>query len=349
MTEEEYAIYTTKTGARSLERLVTVAKKVSVQGISPAELDDIEVVVSGEQSESRKKLLALRWYGGKYSHLEWLLPLLPQTTQFCEVYGGSAAVLLNREPSSVETYNDIDGTLVNFFKVLRDRPEELLEKLYLTTFSREEFTNAWLSRGRTDLDDVERARLFFISAEQVRIGLAQTATPGRWAWCVLTSRRGMSGAVSRWLNRIEGLWAVSERLRSVQIENLNAIDVLHRYNSKEILFYCDPPYPHESRGDPKAYGFEMKEGDHRKLAETLHELKGKVALSGYKTPLLDELYPDWYRIDAPEMIAHSVKKPRQESLWVNYSIEMIGRKNLEASKKNGVTFPKLSDSLTKFV
>jgi DNA adenine methylase len=111
----------------------------------------------------------------------------------------------------VETYNDIDGDLVNFFRVLRDKPDELIEKLVFTPFSREEFHKAYEMRGRTDLPDVERARLFFVRAEQVRIGLAQTSTAGRWAWCRLTSRRGMSGSVSRWLNRIDALWAVSER------------------------------------------------------------------------------------------------------------------------------------------
>ena len=166
---------------------------------------------------------------------------------------------------------------------------------------------------------------------------------------MLTSRRGMSGAVSRWLNRIEGLWAVAERLRPVQIENKDALDILRKYDSPDTLFYCDPPYPHESRGDPKAYGFEMKNEEHEKLSEVLHSLKGKVALSGYNTPLLERLYHDWHRIDAPEMIAHSVKKLRQESLWVNYDVEEIGKQNLEKSKKNGVTFTRRrDDSLTRF-
>jgi DNA adenine methylase len=125
------------------------------------------------------KILAIRWYGGKFSHLDWLLPLLPKCQHFCEPFGGSAAVLLNRDPSPVETYNDIDGDLVNFFKVLRDKPDELIEKLVFTPFSREEFRKAYELRGRTDLPEVERARLFFVRAEQVRIGLAQTSTAGR--------------------------------------------------------------------------------------------------------------------------------------------------------------------------
>jgi DNA adenine methylase len=284
------------------------------------------------------KLLAIRWYGGKFSHLDWLLPLLPKCHHYCEPFGGSAAVLLNREPSPVETYNDIDGDVVIFFKVLRDKPEELIEKLVFTPFSREEFRKAYEMRGRKDLPDIERARLFFIRAEQVRIGLAQTSTAGRWAWCKLTSRRGMSGSVSRWLNRIDALWAVAERLRRVQIENRDAFEVILKYDSPQTLFYLDPPYPHDSRKDVNAYGYEMTEKDHIKLAELLHSVKAKVAISGYLSPLTEKLYGDWTRIDAPTRLIHSVKKPRTESLWINYSLEEIGEKNIQKLEKMGCKF-----------
>lgn len=273
-----------------------------------------------EQQSFANNLMAFRTYGGKFSHLKWLLPLLPKTTHFCEVFGGSASVLLNREPSPVETYNDLDGDMVVFFKVLRDNPEQLIEKLILTPFSREEFKLATDIEANQPMSEVERARLFFVRAEQVRTGLAQTATEGRWAWCLLTSRRGMAGAISRWLGRIEDLWSVAERLRTVQIEHDTAINVIGRYDNEETLFYCDPPYPHESRGDSHAYRYEMTNSEHEELASSLHQVKGKVALSSYRSPLMDRLYPDWTRIDAPSRIAHSVKEPRQESLWVNYAV-----------------------------
>lgn len=121
------------------------------------------------------KVIAFGWYGGKYSHLDWLLPLLPQTKHYCEPFGGSAAVLLNKEPSPVETYNDIDSELVNFFRVLRDQKEALIEAIGLTPFSREEFELA-IAPPVQDISDVERARRFFIRARQVRSGLAQTAS-----------------------------------------------------------------------------------------------------------------------------------------------------------------------------
>ncbi|MCL0094448.1 DNA adenine methylase [Dehalococcoidales bacterium] len=267
-------------------------------------------------------MLAFRWYGGKFSHLDWLLSLLPRTRHFCEPFGGSAAVLLNREPSPIETYNDIDEDVSNFFRVLRDKPEELLWKLYLTPFSYSEFKRAIELKGRKDLSDVERARLFLVRAGQVRIGLAQEATPGRWAWCKLTSRRGMSGAVSRWSAKIDQvLPLVVERLRRVQIESRPAIEVIKRYDSEDTLFYCDPPYPHDSRGDPHAYGYEMTEKDHEELAEVLHSVKGKVAVSSYHSPLVDRLYKDWNCVEADEKIIHSAKELRREVLWINYDLK----------------------------
>ena len=278
------------------------------------------VRLRGTPARKRVSMLPFRWYGGKYSHLGWLLPLLPKATHFCEPFGGSGVVLLSRDPSPVETYNDIDSEVVNFFRVLRERPDELLYRLYLTPFSQEEFRRA-CAKGTADAaDPIERARLFFVRAEQVRIGLAQEATPGRWAWCKHTSRRGMAGAVSRWLARVDNLLNIVERLRRVQIENRPAEEVIRRYDSQETLFYCDPPYPHGTRGDARAYSYEMTDDHHRELARTLQNTDGLVALSGYRCPLLDELYGNWTCIEAPTRIAHSVKEPRTEALWVNYEI-----------------------------
>ncbi|MBF1991359.1 DNA adenine methylase [Fischerella thermalis] len=265
------------------------------------------------------KKIAFGWYGGKYGHLDWLLPLLPKTTHYCEPFGGSAAVLLNREPSPVETYNDIDGEVVNFFRVLRDQKDQLIEAIGLTPFSREEFRIA-IAKEQEDLSDLERARRFFVRARQVRTGLAQTASVGRWAHCKLTSRAGMAGAVSRWLGSVEDLPEIVQRLLRVQIENDQAIDIIQRYDSPETLFYCDPPYPHDSRGDSKAYAYEMTDDEHRQLAGVLRSVKGKVALSGYDCPLMQELYGDWNCIKAPLKNCHSIKELRQEVLWLNYDL-----------------------------
>jgi len=277
-----------------------------------------EIGIDNNYRRNRNKI-AFGWYGGKYSHLSWLLPLLPKAHHYCEPFGGSAAVLLNRLPSPVETYNDIDGEVVNFFKMLRVNREELIYQIGMTPFSREEFVRA-IEEPRDGLSDLERARRFYIRARQTRTGLAQTASQGRWATCRNTSRRGMGGAVSRWLGSTRDLVDIAARLLRVQVENRPANNVIKAYDSKDTLFYCDPPYPHESRGDSKAYGFEMTDEEHKELAAVLHSVKGRVAVSGYHCDVMDRLYGDWTRLDAPERICHSVKELRQENLWINYKI-----------------------------
>ncbi len=281
--------------------------------------------ISGLQ---HRKRIAFGWYGGKFSHLDWLLPLLPSCHHYCEPFAGSGAVLLNRAPSPVETYNDLDGEVVNFFRVLRTQKDALIEAIGLTPFSREEFSLA--CELAPDVDTLERARRFYVRARQVRTGLAQTASVGRWANCKDTSRAGMSGVVSRWLGGVEKLPDIADRLLRVQIENRPAIDVIRLYDGKDTFFYCDPPYLHETRGDNKAYGFEMSNDEHRALAETLNSIQGKVAVSNYDYALMDELFPAsrWRKIYSPEKTIHSTKDKRQEVLWVNYDLSGQGQQEL---------------------
>ncbi len=279
----------------------------------------IPALVSGLKRP--KKLIAFGWYGGKFSHLDWLLPLLPDCLHYCEPFAGSGAILLNREPSPVETYNDIDGEVVNFFKVLREHKEKIIEQIALTPFSREEFAIA--CELSPDLSPVERARRFYVRARQVRTGLAQTASIGRWANCKNTSRAGMSGVVSRWLGGVEQLDFIAERLLRVQIENRSAIEIIQLYDSKDTLFYCDPPYIHETRGDTSSYGFEMNDSQHKQLASVLNSIEGKAAVSNYECELMEELYPcvKWQKVYSLEKTIHSTKDKRQEVLWVNYEIK----------------------------
>src|ERR1043165_5222323 len=101
-------------------------------------------------SERRSKMIAFGYYGGKFSHLDFILPLLPtRFKHYCEVFGGSAAVLINRPPASVETYNDLDGEVVNFFECLRDNGKDLVRLISLTPFSRVELVKALSPTTRT--------------------------------------------------------------------------------------------------------------------------------------------------------------------------------------------------------
>lgn len=311
-----------KTNRKMNMKVLENQKKKS---LSPIYLDSEDIsksFASASLRDRRKKMIVFGWYGGKFSHLDWILPLLPTCHHYCEPFAGSAAVLLNRGTSPVETYNDIDGDVVNFFRVLRDKHDELIRAVGLTPFCREEYYRAIYSTSQ-GVGDVEKARRFYIRARQTRTGLAQTATLGRWANCKDTSRGGMSGVVSRWLGGIEVLASIAQRLLRVQIENRPAIDILRLYDGKDTLFYCDPPYLHATRGDSKAYGFEMDITQHREFAQAANQCKGKVAISGYEHPLMAELFPatKWNKVHGPIKTIHSTKDTRREMLWVNYNIQ----------------------------
>jgi len=147
----------------------------------------------------------------------------------------------------------------------------------------------------------------------------------------------MAGAISRWLGAVEDLPEIAMRLQRVQIENRPAVDVIRTYDGPETLFYCDPPYLHSTRGDDAAYGYEMTNAEHRELADLLNNVQGKVAVSGYDAPLMDELFPRprWHRVYAEAKPTHTTKGIRQEVLWCNYDPSLVA-KNLTDPASLGI-------------
>ena len=260
------------------------------------------------------RLVAFPYYGGKYWQLNWLLPLLPRCHHFVEPFCGAAHVALNREPSPLETINDLNGELINLFGQLRDNAEQLIAKIELTLYSRNEHK---LAREPCD-DNLERARRFIVRAVQSYGGNFNTVG---WSYSVNTPQ---PMGVNRWIHRIPKLPAVVARLRHMQIESKPALEIIKRYDSDDTLFYCDPPYPHIARVSQLDYGkYEMTDDDHRQLSSVLRGCKGKVAISGYQCGLYDELYQDWYRHDkeitSRTTTARAKTKPKRvESLWTNY-------------------------------
>ncbi len=135
----------------------------------------------------------------------------------------------------------------------------------------------------------------------------------------------MSGVVSRWLGAVKMLPDIADRLLRVQIENRPAVDVIRLYDAPTTLFYCDPPYIHETRGDDKAYGYEMSNEAHRELARALNAVKGMVAISNYDCPLMAELYPKkhWHKHVSEARTIHSTKDTRVEVLWTNFNPKSV--------------------------
>jgi len=279
---------------------------------------------------ARKSLCAFPWYGGKQKHLGWLLPLLPECHHYCEPFGGAASVLLNRAPSPVETYNDLDGEVVNFFRVLREQTEELTRLVALTPYSREEFALACEGSGN-GVNDLERARRFYVRAMQ-SFGASQTG--GHWGTCISTRNLHLSEKVSQWICSIGGLGVVRARLLRAQIENRPALQVIRAYDSPDTLFYCDPPYPLQSRTAGEGYRHEMTDDQHRELAVVLHGVEGRVAISSYPCDLMSELYADWHLFDAGDRGAGQAHSLRQHVLYTNYDPAAHGTPRLPFGERN---------------
>lgn len=283
--------------------------------------EDINVESGSRITVYKRAFSPLPWYGSKARHISWLLPLLPQCQHYVEPFGGSAVVLLNREPSPVETYNDINGDVVNFFKVLRDQPDALITALNLTPVSREEF--ALSIYDTAELTPLERARRFCVRCQQSFGASGNIATLSFWSSSVAKTFRGMATSVSRVLGKQQSLAYTAQRLLTVQIEDRPAVDCIRRYDTPDTLFYCDPPYVHETRR--KNYNYsnnEMSMEEHKELADLLNSVQGKVALSGYESDLYNDLFPPpkWTKLYDKRKGTSAAKNRsvRQEVLWVNY-------------------------------
>jgi DNA adenine methylase len=284
--------------------------------------------------EEGMRKIGFGYMGGKFSHLGFLLKLLPYLITYVELFGGCAAAMLNRKISPIEIYNDLNGDLYNFFKVLRDKGDELIRVLELTTFSRREFEEA--IKEDTERSDVERARCFFVLLLQVRLCSPTDPYLTKNRWNFATSRKGNNRdgvragkaiGVSRFLNKIDMLPEIITRLRDIQIENIPATKAIDLYDSPQTLFYADPPYVHAARAKDKIYKYEMSDREHRELAWKLNNIKGLAAVSGYQCDLYEELYEGWYvhkeRVKKTNYNKQSVGGSRQEVLWTNYDINNI--------------------------
>jgi DNA adenine methylase len=256
----------------------------------------------------------LSWHGGKSRLAPFILAHFPAHRTFVDVCGGSGAILLAKEPSPVEVFNDIDGSIINLFRVIRDpRLSRRLRKACDgTLYSRAEFD---LAQEPTD-DPVERARRFLVRQRMGRSGLGL-----RWSYCVEDSRRGMASVVGRWHALMARLAGLHKRLRSVQIEHADWREILDRYDGDGTLFYVDPPYLEDTRIGGR-YSHEITRRDHDELVERLLRLKGMVVLSGYQHPSYQPLESCGWQRRSYNVIAHSsdTRTRRVEQLWLSPTV-----------------------------
>lgn len=265
----------------------------------------------------------INWYGGKYYMAKDILNLFPEHKVYCEVFGGAGHILFKKKPSPLEIYNDIHEGLYLFFKLLRDEETrlKLIERLQLTPYHRKEFIDCkdWMF----EQDELEKVRKFYIRTMQ-----SVACSGGGWSYSKSSSRRGMSASVSRWLGNVdEVLVDAVERLREIQIENLDFRECIKKYDSEDTLFYLDPPYIHETRTFKNCYDYEMSNEDHKDLVDLLLNVKGKCILSGYDHEIYSRLeMHGWKKIFLGSYAKRSVLsntgkvETGQEFVWINYDI-----------------------------
>lgn len=260
----------------------------------------------------------LRYHGGKWKLAPWILRHLPAHRVYVEPFGGGGSVLLQKPRSYAEVYNDLDGEIVNLFKVARDQGEQLAQALELTPFSRVEFVGSYEPDG----DPVEQARRTLVRSY---MGFGSAGASGQATGFRANSNRSGTTPARDWMNYPEHLRATIQRLRGVIIENRDAVQVMQQHDSDETVHYVDPPYVHETRAlrtRAPSYRHEMTDEQHEALASALAGLRGRVVLSGYRCPLYDKLFSTWRRID---VAAHADgAKDRIESLWLSQNCPAAG-------------------------
>lgn len=258
---------------------------------------------------------ALRWHGGKWKLAPWIISHFPAHRVYVEPFGGAASVLMRKKRSYGEVYNDLDQDVVNLFRVLQDSDtaKQLIDKLTLTPFAREEFELAYLLCD----DPVERARRLIILS-YMGFGSNGHNRAIRTGFRSNSNRSGTTPAHD-WANYPTRLTAIIERLRGIVIENRDAVEVMAQHDSIETLHYVDPPYLMETRSAAMhrngCYVYEMEPEDHTRLLAYLQTLKGMVVVSGYPHPSYDDALVGWERI---EISAHADGAlDRVEVLWLN--------------------------------
>jgi DNA adenine methylase len=261
----------------------------------------------------------LRWHGGKWKLAPWVISHFPKHRVYVEPFGGAASVLLRKERSYAEVYNDLDEEVVNLFEVLRSTDaDRLVECLRLTPFARLEFERAY----EISDDPIERARALVIRSYMGFGSDGHNPHNGRTGFRATSTRSGTTPAHD-WAGFPDCMSAIIARFRGLVIECRNASVVMKKHDGPETLHYVDPPYVPETRsvGGKKGkdglrvYAHELTREEHEALLGDLRSLAGMVVLSGYAHPLYEAALSDWRRVETAALADGA--RPRTEVLWLN--------------------------------
>ena len=257
----------------------------------------------------------VRYHGGKWLLAPWIIQNFPKHRTYVEPFGGGGSVLLRKARSYAEVYNDLDGEIVNLFKVAREDGEALALACELTPFSRVEFQQSYIPA----VDPLEQARRTLVRSF---MGFGSASVSSQVTGFRANSNRSGTTPAHDWMNYPEALRQTIQRLRGVVIENRDAMKVMLHHDGPDVLHYVDPPYVPETRylkDKAKAYKHEMTPDDHEVLAKGLQSLVGMVVVSGYRCDLYDALFAGWRRVDRHAFADGA--KARIESLWMSPGCE----------------------------
>lgn len=252
----------------------------------------------------------IKYPGSKWAIADWIIGHFPPHHSYLEPFFGSGAVLFTKQRSKIETVNDLDCDVVNFFDWVKRDPEKLGAAVYWTPYAREVYERAWAAQ-RTETDSFQRAVDF---CARMMMGHGFRTTGEKVGWKNDVQGREAAYAAGYWCKLPQQILIAAERLRGVQIENRPAIDLIRRFNYPNVLIYADPPYVLSTRHG-KQYRCEMDDAAHADLLEALMAHQGPVIISGYDNPMYNSALHSWYRSEIDAMTQTS--KKRREVLWMN--------------------------------
>ena len=255
--------------------------------------------------EAGEVLTAFKYPGGKVKISSWVTSFFPRHKIYVEPFGGAAGVLLNKTPSPLEVYNDLNSDLVTFFSVLRDKEKaaELIRRLKLTPYAREEYYSCYpMPEG----DDIERARALIVRAG-MGIGIRMAVSDSRMGFAGDNKKIYKNAKI--FVNRVENMWKIAERFRSVIIEHRDALELISRYDTPDTLWYLDPPYN-------CGYNFRYPATiDQEAMLGAFRKVSGYVVLSGYMSELYADELAGWHmETRTNRTFAH---REKEECLWLS--------------------------------
>ena len=261
---------------------------------------------AADPEQSKPIAAILRYPGSKWSIAGRIINEFTDHYHYVEPYFGSGAVFFSKNPSGHELINDMNGQVVNLFRTLRDRTDDLAWMLEATPWSREEYDISDRPTG----DGLEDARRFVVRCWQAHASDLAKKT----GWKNRGSIQRAGGMSLRWQRVPRQLREVAWRLQDAEIENRPALDVIARFATPDTLIYADPPYMHAVRTQ-RMYAEEMSETDHVDLLDVLDRHPGTVVLSGYENDLYTERLAKWRRVAiTPPKVEKAAR--RTEVLWI---------------------------------